>query len=107
MIYSPISLDNNNKCYEYQNTDILRIYDTINLDTANTYTDYNTANHYSSVKGTTYLTTTPVCINHEDLTHDFYYRNDISHILVIFFIMCILIFYIPFKILQRFYRKGR
>lgn len=107
MIYSPISLENNNKCYEYQDTTILRVYDTINLNEDNNYTDYNTSNHYSSIKGTQYLMSIPICINHEDLTHEFYYRNDFSHILVIFFIMFFVIFFIPFKIIMRFYRKGR
>lgn len=107
MIYSPISLENNNMCFEYQDSVILRVYDTINLNDYNNYTDYNTSNHYSSYRGKVYLTETPVCINHDDLTHDFYYRNDLSHILIIFFILSFFIFYIPYKLIMRFYRKGR
>lgn len=106
MIYSPISLENNNKCYEYQDTVILRIYDSINLDQQNTYTDYNTGNHYSSKTGTIFLTSEPVCIDHNDLSNEFYYRNDLTHILVCFLIMSIFIFYIPIKIFLRFYKKG-
>lgn len=106
MIYSPVAIDNN-KCFEYQDTVILRVYDTININQVNNYTDYNTGNHYSSKKGSVLLTDSPVCINHEDLTTDFYYRNDISHILVVFLIICIFVFYIPYKIFLRFYRKGR
>lgn len=107
MIYSPISLDNNNKCYEFIDTTILRIYDDTTLNTTITYIDYNTSNHYTSKTGQTILTAQPVCISHDDLTDDFYYRNDLSHILVIFLILCIFIFYIPYKIFIRFYRKGR
>lgn len=107
MIYSPISLENNNKCYEYQDTIILRIYDSINLNQENTYTDYNTQNHYSSKSGSIFLESTPVCISHNDLSDEFYYRNDLSHILIIFLILCLFIIYLPFKIITRFYRRGK
>ena len=107
MFYSPISLENNNKCYEFQDTNILRIYDTINLNQNNNFTDYNTSNHYMSKQGSEFLEIEPTCLNHDLFSHDFYYRNDLSHILIIFIIMCIFIFYIPFKVIQRFYRKGR
>lgn len=107
MIYSPISLDQNNLCYENQDTVILRIYDSINLDSNNTYTDYNTSNHYSSKTGTIYLTETPNCINHDQLSDSFYYRNDLSHILLIFSVFFFFIIYIPFRLIFRFYRRGR
>ena len=105
MIYVP-NLDNNS-CYVFQDTMILREYKTTNINSDNQYVDYNTANHYTSISGTEYLTSVPSCINEQDLTSDFYYRNDLSHILVIFFIMFIFIIYIPMKIIFRFYGRGR
>ena len=107
MIYVPTDLNNNNFCYTFVNTDILREYKTINLNQENNYTDFNTGNHYSSFNSKEYLSIQPSCIDHNSLTNDFYYRNDFSHILVIFIIMLFIIFYIPYKIILRFYRKGR
>lgn len=107
MIYVPTNLSDNNYCYEFIDTNIIREYETINLNQENNYTDYNTANHYSSYSSKEYITKQPNCLDHNSLTNNFYYRNDFSHILVIFFIMSIVIFYIPYKIILRFYRKGR
>lgn len=107
MIYVPTNLENNNFCYSLINTDIIREYKTTNLNQENEYIDYNSGNHYSSYSSKEYLTIQPSCIDHNSLTNDFYYRNDFSHILVIFIIMSFVIFYIPYKIILRFYRKGR
>lgn len=106
MLYVPI--DNfNNVCVEKLNTDIIRVYDSVNINQENNYTDYNTSNHYNSYTSSIVLTSQPTCINSDELTNDIYYRNDLSHILVIFFIMAFIIFYIPYKLIMRFYRKGR
>ena len=107
MIYVPTSLDNNTYCYTFIDTNIIREYKSIQIDSLNDYTDYNTSNHYNSYSNKEYLTIQPSCIDHNSLTNNFYYRNDFSHILVIFAIMSIIIFYLPYKIIMRFYRKGR
>ena len=107
MIYVPTSLNNNTYCYTFIDTNIIREYKSTQINSLNDYTDYNTGNHYNSYSSQEYITIQPSCIDHKDLTNDFYYRNDFSHILVIFFIMSIIIFYIPYKIIMRFYRKGR
>lgn len=107
MIYVPTDLNNNNYCYILIDTNIIREYHSININQDNDYIDFNSSNHYNSYSSSQYLTTQPSCISHDNLTNDFYYRNDLSHILVIFLIMSIFIFYIPFKIIMRFYRKGR
>ena len=106
MIYVPTSLENNNYCYTMLNTDIIREYKTTNINQDNDFTDYNTANHYSSYDGKEYLVTQPSCINQDDLTNEFYYRNDISHILIIFMILSFIIIYIPLRLLFRFYKRG-
>lgn len=107
MIYVPIENISSNTCVEVLDTNILRYYHTTLVDHDNDYTDYNSSNHYSSYSSSIYLTSQPQCINYEDLTNQVYYRNDLSHILVCFFIMAIVIFYIPYKLFMRFYRKGR
>lgn len=107
MIYVPLNEINSNTCVEILDTNILRYYHTTSLNANNDYTDFNSSNHYSSYSSTIYLSSQPSCVNYEDLTNQVYYRNDLSHILVIFFIMAIVIFYIPYKLFMRFYRKGR
>lgn len=107
MIYVPTDLNNNNYCYVLIDTNIIREYKTITLNQDNDYTDFNTGNHYNSFSSKEYITTQPICVDHNSLTNNFYYRNDFSHILVIFFIMSIFIFYLPYKLILRFYRKGR
>lgn len=106
MEYSPIELPNN-KCYEYQDTTILRIYDSIVLNQNNSYTDYNTSNHYSKKTGTIFLESEPMCLDHNVLSDSFYYRNDLAHILFIFLVFCFVIIYLPFRLLTRFYKRGR
>lgn len=106
MIYVPIeNLDN--VCIEKIDTNILRYYHTTQVGHDNSYTDYNSSNHYSTYDSTIYLTTSPNCIDSDKLTNDIYYRNDLAHILIIFIILSFIIFYIPYKIFMRFYRKGR
>lgn len=107
MIYVPTNLENNNYCYTFIDTNIIREYKSTQINSLNDYTDYNTGNHYTSYSSSELMTIQPSCIDHNSLTNDFYYRNDFSHILVIFFIMLIIIFYLPYKIIMRFYRKGR
>lgn len=105
MIYVP-NYDNTH-CYVFQDTVILREYVTTNVGQENNFIDYNTSNHYTSIKGTHYLDRVPACINEADLTSDFYYRNDLSHILIIFLILFIFIIYLPWKLIMRFYGRGR
>ena len=106
MIYVPIeNLDN--VCIKKLDTNILRYYKTTNINQDNDYIDYNSANHYNTYEGKEYLDTIPTCIDRQDLTNDIYYRNDLAHILILFIIFSFVIFYIPYKIFLRFYRKGR
>ncbi len=47
----------------------------------------------------------PSCIDKNDLTTDYYYRNDIADILIIFVILAIFIIYLPYKIFSRFFGR--
>lgn len=107
MIYVPTSLENNDYCYTFIDTNIIREYKSTNINSLNDYTDFNTGNHYNSYSSQELLNTSPNCIDHNFLTNNFYYRNDFAHILIIFAIMFFVIFYLPYKIIMRFYRKGR
>lgn len=45
------------------------------------------------------------CIDNSLLTDTFYYRNDLSDILIIFIIFCLFSIYIPLKIILRLFKR--
>lgn len=47
----------------------------------------------------------PVCLASTELTDNFYYRNDLDSILIIFLILAIFIVFIPYKIFSRFFGR--
>lgn len=91
-------------CFVVQNSTTIRAYETIpRQNTTVNYTDYYYNSHYFSTNGTqtfSQYTTLPIC-NTSNLTTNVFYRNDIDQILVIFFIISIVCFYFPFRIISR------
>lgn len=106
MIYVP-SLDY--KCYVVQSEEVIRAYDEIPVANSNvSYRDYYFNSNYlykDGIQQFSQYSTIPVCLATSDLTTDFYYRNDLPDILIIFFIISIFAFYLPIKLLQRFTRR--
>lgn len=108
MIYVP--QDNTyNKCYVVQNSDIIRGYDTTpNNNTNYNYRDYYIKSNYIYKDGqgqwTTY-STLPICLDNNNLTNNFYYRNDFADICIIFMCFALIIFGLPYKLFKTF-RKG-
>ena len=85
MIYLP---SNDLSCYSVINGNIIRGYKSEPIvDTSVDYIDYYINSHYLEKEGKELITSVPVCINSEKLTTEVYYRNDFSHILVIFLIL--------------------
>lgn len=108
MIYLPN--DNTyNKCYVVQNEDVIRGYNKIpQNNTSYSYRDYyiNSDYIYKDGQGNwSQYTTLPICLDNSVITNDFYYRTDFADILIIFVIFSIFIFYIPFKIFMRLFRR--
>ena len=108
MIYVPDL--QNYKCYVVQNEQILRGYKEIPRNNSTIeYRDFYMNSNYiyrDSSQQFSQYTTLPVCLSNDILTTEVYYRNDFDSILIIFFIMCILCFYIPLKIFSRLFKKG-
>ena len=108
MIYLPND-STYNKCYVVQNEDVIRGYNKIpQNNTSYSYRDYyiNSDYIYKDGEGNwSQYTTLPICLDNNIITNDFYYRTDFSDILIIFTIFCIFIFYIPFKIFMRLFRR--
>lgn len=106
-IYVPI-YENTNCAYIYS-TDIIRVYDSPprNNSTIN-YKDYYIKSNYIYNTGTTTFSnysTLPTCISDTRITTDFYYRNDIMQILVIFVILCFVCLWVPWKFICRIFRR--
>lgn len=101
MIYVPTL--NNNNCVVIYDKDTIRVYDTQPQSNVLTnYTDYFINSHYLSKSGSeVFATFNDTCISSNNLTTDFYYRNDLFEILGCFIIIALFCFYLPYKIISR------
>lgn len=97
-------------CYVVQDSNTIRAYHT-QPTRGNTisYTDYYVNSHYMEKEGTqTFNTnaTLPNCLPKYNLTTDFYYRNDLSDIMIIFFVFVIFAIYLPIKLFSKLFKRG-
>ena len=100
---------NNGNCAHIQSSDVIRVYEqrpyqnsTIN------YKDYFIKSDYIYNEGQATFgqySAIPVCISSDRITTDVYYRNDLPQILIIFMIMVIVCFLVPWKIFVRMFRR--
>lgn len=108
-VYLP-SYDASN-CAYIMSSDVIRVYDT--RPTYNStigYKDYYIKSNYIYNTGSQSFgnySNLPVCIESSRITTDVYYRNDISDILIIFVILCIVCFLAPWKLITRIFRRWR
>lgn len=106
-IYIP-NYSTGNCAYIY-NSDIIRVYDSQPRQNATiSYTDYYIKSNYISNTGSTSFTqysTLPVCINSNRITTDYWYRNDLASILVCGFIIILICFYFPFRVISRMFGR--
>lgn len=101
-IYVP---DLNYQCVYVYGEGVIRAYEerpqtnkTIN------YRDYYINSNYIYKDGSTTFnsySSLPTCLSSSVLTNDFYYRNDIDSILIIFSILVIFCIYFPIKLFLR------
>lgn len=108
MIYVP---ENNSfsACYVVNSADTLRAYSSTPTQSSTVnYRDYYFNGHYLYKDGSqtfSQYTTLPVCISSSEITHNVFYRNDIDSILIVFFILLIICFYFPYKIISRMFGR--
>ena len=96
----------NYECYVVLDKDTIRSYENEPLENTDiNYTDYFVNSHYLEKKGIETITTIPICIDKNNLTDSWYYRNDISDILIIITIFCLFCFYLPIKIFLRLFKR--
>lgn len=109
MIYVPRDTTFN-KCYVIQSEGVIRGYDTIpRNNTSYNYRDYYIRSDYIYREGEgtwSSYTTLPSCISSSDITNDYWYRIDISNVLIMFLIINIFGIFIPIKIFSKLFRKG-
>lgn len=107
MIYVP-SLDY--ACYVVNSEGVIRAYETMPQNGITTnYRDYYIKSNYIYKDGYTSwsnYSTLPVCLDRDVLTTDFYYRNDLDSILIVFLIICIFGLFLPLKIFSKLFKKG-
>lgn len=108
MIYVPEK--ENYKCYVVRDSNTIRAYKTVPKNNSEVnYRDYYINSNYLYQDGSqsfSNYSTLPVCLNNNELTSEFYYRNDFDSILIIFLIMCIFCFLIPLKIFSKLFKRG-
>lgn len=106
-IYVPNNQDYS--CFVVQSDSIIRAYKTIPTQNSSVdYRDYYYTSNYLYRDGTqtfSNYSNLPVCLPNEELTTSVYYRNDFDSILVITFILLIICFYFPYRIISRMFGR--
>lgn len=94
-----------NKCYVIQSEGVIRGYDrTPTNNVSYNYRDYYIKSDYIFKDGSgtwSQYTTLPICLSNSIITNDFYYRQDITSILIIFSIFVLFTIYFPIKLFLR------
>lgn len=108
MIYVP--QDNTyNKCYVVQSEDVIRGYDRVPANnTSYNYRDYYINSDYIYKDGYgnwSQYTTLPTCLSSDNITNSFWYRIDLSHILIIFFILFVFVVKYPYRLFIRIFGR--
>ena len=108
MIYVPDK--ENYKCFVVRSEQVIRAYEEIPTNNREvSYRDYYYNSNYlynDGIQSFSQYTTLPICLSDSVVTTDVFYRNDIDSILIVFIILCLFIYYIPFKvIICRIFRR--
>lgn len=108
MIYVPQD-STYNKCYVVQNEDVIRGYDRVPQNNVSyNYRDYYINSDYIYKDGNgswSQYTTLPVCLSSDTITNSFWYRIDLSHILIIFAILFVFIVKYPYRLFIRLFGR--
>lgn len=101
-IYVP-TIPSGSQCATWVNNNTLRVYDNRYTNTWVNYIEYYTDNHYNYSYGSSYIGNTfnYYCINNNDFSNDYLFRNDLVDILLIFVFIVIFFIYFPYKIVSR------
>lgn len=109
-IYLP-SITNQN-CVEVRDKDTIRVWEQRPQQNQQwyNYTDYYINSHYLTKNGSqqfSQYSSIPTCVDHSAISDDYFYRNDITDILITFTIIVFFVVLIPLKIFMRLFRRVR
>ena len=100
---------NQGNCAYIRDSDIIRVYSSVpQYNSTISYTDYFIKSSYISNTGNTTFSnysTLPTCIADSRITTDIWYRNDLDSILVCFFILLLICFYFPYRMISRMFGR--
>ena len=100
---------NNGNCVSVYNNNTIRVYDsTPTQNSTINYKEYYINSSYLSHNGSSTFnnyTTLPTCVSSNDITTNVFYRLDIDKILVCTFILLIICFYFPYRIISRLFGR--
>lgn len=106
-IYVPVDDLTDYSCYVVYDSNTIRAYENNPTLGDNNYTDFFVNSHYMEKTGIQNIATTielPQCENIDNITNDYYYRNDIAHILI--FVSFVLFFiFLAIRIFSRLFGK--
>lgn len=102
MIYVPSIEDS---CYTfYSDGVIVKLPTNFQINQEYNATFIETNNHYLTYDKNIVVQENYVCINHNKLTSSWYYRNDISDIIIYFLFIMILVIVVPYLLATRFWK---
>lgn len=106
-IYVPDT--SNYKCFVVRSEEVIRAYKEVPSNNKEVnYRDYYYNSNYlynDGIQSFSTYSTIPTCLDSSVITTDFYYRNDIADILIIFVILSLFIIYFPYKLFSRFFGR--
>lgn len=101
-IFLPVDNISDFACYSVYDKDTIRAYKTMpHLDSSSDYIDFYINSHYLEKSGTqrwgSWSDSLPSCLSTSVITNDIYYRTDLKDSLLIFVLLVLIIFWIPFR----------
>lgn len=103
MIYVP-SL-NQTSCYYYDNNStIIELPDNFQADSLYNAKHISLDNHYDTYFKEIIIPNNVNCLEHNNLTTSYWYRNDLSDIIIIFLFILLAIIFVPYKLATRFWK---
>lgn len=98
-----------NKCYVVQNEGVIRGYDRVPSNNTNyNYRDYYVKSDYMFRDGSgtwSSYTTLPTCLSSDILTNDYWYRLDITSVLINVTIISLFGLYFPWRIFKSLFGR--
>ena len=98
-----------NKCYVVQSEGVIRGYDRVpSFNSQYNYREYFIKTDYIYRDGSgswSSYSTLPVCLDSSVITNDYWFRLDITNVLINVLIISIFCFYLPFRIIKALWGK--